>query len=118
MIAAKSGAACDVQLLKEPGHRAARSQGTLRFILPDNKFAENPSGGQAAFRSSQPQVRVWDFVTQNPTIKVLFTSPGVLRECDRISGWPVAGYGWLGATPHSLAWQDTVAPGASPTWIG
>ncbi len=41
MIAAKSGAACGVQLLKEPGHRVARSQGTLRFIPPDNTFPED-----------------------------------------------------------------------------
>jgi len=43
VTAAKSGAACGVQLLKETSHRVVESQGTLRFILPDNKFAGNPN---------------------------------------------------------------------------
>ena len=43
VFAAKSGAACGVQPLKEPSHRVVESQGTLRFILPDNKFAEDPN---------------------------------------------------------------------------
>ncbi|HMF35431.1 MAG TPA: hypothetical protein VKF17_02280, partial [Isosphaeraceae bacterium] len=43
VIAAKSGAACGVQFRKEPSHRVVESQETLRFILPDNKFAEDPN---------------------------------------------------------------------------
>ena len=86
MIAAKSGEASGVQRLKEPSHRVVESQATLRSILPDNKFAENPNclglAGSTLSRQPEaavkqhsapgrPQGRVWDFVIQNLTMSLV-----------------------------------------------
>jgi hypothetical protein len=80
VIAAKSGAACGVQLLKEPGHRVARSQATLRFILPDNKFAENPNrlglaGSTLGFMANRGRDwRLWTYRLKSPSL------PAIVRD--------------------------------------